>query len=171
MSFRSLLAPIVVIGAFSTPALAQERGPSTAEERDRVVKLALESEKDPLGALAKEERWFEKWLEAVPDILFGPEAPARWCESAAKGDLRKALRFQYSVSAVAYQIQHKIFEPKTMEEKLAIHQAALEGVLHAYETLLPKRPENRSDKMEEALALRAKGELPAFVKSLFAGKR
>lgn len=170
MTLRSLLIPIALIGALSTPVLAQGRGSSTVEERDRVVKLALESEKDPLTAQAKEGRWFEKWIEDVPDIMFGPEAPARWCEGAAKGDLRKVLRFQYELSGVAYQIQHKINEPKTLEEKLAIQQAALEGVLHAYESLLSKRPENRSEKMDEALALRAKGELPAFVKSLFTAK-
>ncbi len=170
MTLRNLLIPIALLAAVH-PLQAQGRGPSTPEERTRVVQLALASEKDPLTALATEGRWFDKWLEDVPDILFGPEAPARWCEGAAKGDLRKVLRFQYQLGGVAYQIEHQIFEPKTQEHRLAIHQAALESVLKAYEALLPKRPENRSEKMDEALALRAKGELPAFVKSLFAGKR
>ncbi|HJW31973.1 MAG TPA: hypothetical protein VJ505_01275 [Holophagaceae bacterium] len=171
MSLRTLLIPIALIGTLHTAAHAQGRGPSTPEERARVVKLALDSEKDPLALMATDGRWFEKWLDDVPDILFGPEAPARWCEGAAKGDLRKVMRFQYQLSGVAYQIEHQIYEPKTLEHKLAIHQAALEGVLKAYESLLPRRPENRSEKMDEALALRAKGELPAFVKALFAGKR
>ena len=157
--------------AVASLAHAESRGPSTAEERARVVKIAVESEKDPLGTMATEGRWFDKWLQDVPDIMFGPEAPVRWVEGAAKGDLRRVMKFQYELSAVAYQIQHQVLDPKTMEEKLAIHQAALEGVLRAYESLLPKRVENRSEKMEEALALRSKGELPAFVKSLFDKKR
>lgn len=171
MSLKHLLAPIALIGMLQAPLQAQGRGPSTPEERARVLKLAVDSEKDPLAAMAAEGRWFDKWLDEVPDILFGPEAPTRWCEGAAKGDLRRVLRFQYQVSGVAYQIQHQILEPKTLEHKLAIHQACLEGVLKAYEALLPKRAENRSEKMDQVLALRDKGELPAFVKSLFAAQR
>lgn len=168
---RTLLAPISLIGVLSTPALAEGRGPSTPEERTRVIKMALDAVRDPIGVAAADESWFEKWIEEIPDIMFGPEATARWCEGAAKGDLRKRLRFQYSISAVAYQIQHNIPDPrKKAEDTFAVHLAALEGVLNAYEALLPKRPENRSKKMDEALALRAKGELPAFVKSLLAAK-
>lgn len=171
MSFRRLMAPLALISVIAPTAAAADRGPSTAEERDRVVKMAQDCEKDPLTVMAKEGRWFEKWLDEVPDFTFGPEATARWCEGAAKGDLKRVLVFQYQLSGVAYQIQHQISLPKTLEEKQAIHLAALEGVLRAYESLLPRRAENRSEKMDEALALRAKGELPAFVKSLFAGKR
>lgn len=169
---RTLLVPVALICTVSSPLLARGRGPSTPEERARVVQMALDAEKDPIKVRAAEEEWFEKWLEEVPDIMFGPEATARWCEGAAKGDLRKVIRFQYSVSAVAYQIQHDIPDAhKKAEDTFVVHLAALEGVLKAYETLLPKRPENRSPKMDEALTLRAKGELPAFVKSLLAEKR
>lgn len=167
MTIRPLILTLALSVAAATPAFAEARGPSTPEERERVVKMALEAGKDPLRVQAAEERWFMKWIDEVPDIMFGPEAPARWCEENARGDLRKALRFEYMVNGVAYQIQHQLFAPKTKEEKLAIHQAALEGVLRAYEALRDARPENRSEKLDEALALRAKGELPAFVKSLF----
>ena len=166
-----LTLTVTSIGASSAQAHAEGRGPSTAEERARALKIASESEKDPLGVMAAEGGWFEKWIQDIPDIQFGPEAPARWIANAAKGDLRKVMQFQYTVSAVAYQIQHQVYDPKTLEEKLAIHQAALEGVLRAYESLLPKRAENKSEKMEEAIALRGKGELPAFVKSIFDKKR
>ena len=166
----AIMAPIVLMGCLTTQAQAS-RGPSTQEERDRVQKMALDAAKDPLGVMAADGKWFDKWMDAIPDIGFGPEAPVRWVMSAAKGDLLKVIKFQYQVSAVAYQIQHKVYIPKTMEEKIPVHQAALEGVLSAYESLLSKRPENRSEKMDEAVALRNKGELPAFVKSLFEKKR
>ncbi|GLH74509.1 hypothetical protein GETHLI_30110 [Geothrix limicola] len=171
MALRHLLVPAALVAALHPAAQAHGRGPSTPEERAHVLKLAADADKDPLAAMAAEGRWFDKWVDEVPDIMFGGEAPARWCEGAAKGDLRKVLRFQYQLSGIAYQIEHQLLEPKTLEHKLAIHQAALEGVLRAYETLRSKAPENRSEKMEEALALRAKGELPAFVKSLFAARR
>ncbi len=170
MALRTLLVPALV-ASFALPALAHGRGPSTPEERSRALKLAEDAGKDPLGAMARDGKWFDQWLDEIPDINFGPEAPARWCEQNAKGDLRKAMRFMYQLGGVAYQIQHQIPQPKTLEDKLAIHQASLESVLRAYESLLPKKAENRSPKMDEALQLRDKGELPAFVKSLFAPKR
>jgi hypothetical protein len=168
MSHRHLLIPAALIGVLAAPAQARGRGPSTPEERDRVVKLAVEAGKDPLGALAQDGRWFDKWLDEIPNITFGPEPPARWCESNAKGDLRRIIPFEYALGGVAYQIQHQIAEPKTLDEKMAVHQAALEQVLRAYESLRDAKPENRSSKMDEALALRDKGGLADFVKSLFA---
>ena len=171
MSLRTLLVPIALVGALTTPASALDRGPSTPEERARVVKLAEAAGKDPSAVPASDVKWFGEWIEAVPDIMFGGEAPARWCMTAAKGDLRKVIRFHYEVSGVAYQIQHQIFVPKTLEEKTAIQQAAVEGVLRAYSALLAKAPENRSEKMDEALALQAKGEFAAWVKGLMSGKR
>lgn len=171
MSHRHLLIPAALIGVLAMPVHAGSRGPSTPEERDHMVKLAVEAGKDPLGAYAREGRSFDKWLDEIPDINFGPAAPAIWCEGASKGDLRKVMRFEYELGGVAYQIQHQIADPKTLDERLAVHQAALESVLRAYESLLPLNPGNRSDKMDQAIVLRNKGELPAFVKSLFAGKR
>ncbi len=164
-------APLILPALIATMALpihAEGRGPSTPEERARVLQLAVEAAKDPIGASARDGRWFDKWLEEIPDIAFGPEAPARWCESNAKGDLRRVLRFEYQLGGVAYQIQHQIPEPKTLADKLAIHQAALEQVLQAYASLRDAKPGNGSPKMDEALAAREKGDLPAFVKSLFA---
>lgn len=170
MPRTACLIPAALIALMAVPAHAKGRGPSTSEERDRVLKLTDEAGKDPLGAYARDGRWFDKWLDEIPDIAFGPEAPAGWCEDNAKGDLRRVMRFEYQLGGVTYQIQHQIAEPKTLDEKLAIHQAALEQVLRAYASLRDAKPENRSAKMDEALATRDKGGLPAFVKSLFAAR-
>ena len=79
--------------------------------------------------------------------------------------------FKYLLSGAAYQVRHQIPDHRKRGAREAVAQASVEGVLLAYEALLPKRPENRSEKMDKALALRAKGELPTFVKSLLATKR
>src|ERR1700686_3531651 len=48
---------------------AQDRGPSTSEERARAVKIAHELEDDPLAKDAKEKRtWVIKWIVEIPDI-------------------------------------------------------------------------------------------------------
>lgn len=168
---RTLLVPIAIVGAISSPVLAQGRGPSTPEERTRVMKMAQDSEKDPLGIHAKEKKWFQKWTDEVPDFMFGPDETTLWCEANAKGDLGKVVFFQYLLSSSAYQIKHQIPDHRKPGAREVVAQAGVEGVLLAYEALLNKRPENRSEKMDEALALRAKGELHAFVKSLLNAKR
>lgn len=170
MPRQTLLVSAALVAVVATPLRAEGRGPSTADERARVLSLATEAGKDPLGAMARDGRWFDKWLDEIPDISFGPEAPARWCEANAKGDLRRLIRFEYELGGVSCQIQHQIAQPKTLDEKLAVHQAALEQVLRAYESLRDAKPGNRSPKMDEALALRDKGGLPDFVKSLFAAR-
>ncbi len=167
----SVCLSALLAGLLALPASAHGRGPSTPEERARVLALATDAGRDPLGAMARDGRWFDTWLDEVPDFTFGPEAPARWCLSHAKGNLRRVMKFEYELGGVAYQIQHQIARPKTLEEKVAVHQAALESVLRAYERLRDARPENRSAEMDEAVAMRNKGDLPAFVARLFQGGR
>ncbi|HJV91677.1 MAG TPA: hypothetical protein VJ623_15300 [Holophagaceae bacterium] len=163
-----LLPAALVALLAAAPATAADRGPSTPEERQRVVRLAADSDKDPLKAHAAEGRWFAKWMDEVPDLTFGPDQPARWMESAVKGDLRRIAVFKYEVGGVAYMIQHGIADPrKAPEQQVAIHTAALEGVVRAYAVLRDLKPENRSDKLEEALARLNQGTFPAFVQGLY----
>ncbi|HET8715828.1 MAG TPA: hypothetical protein VFM16_08380 [Holophagaceae bacterium] len=160
-----------LVATMALPVRAEGRGPSTPQERDRVLALAGDAGKDPLAAYARDGRWFDQWLDQIPDLTFGPAAPARWCEAQAKGDLRRLMRFEYELGGVVYQIQHQLPQARSREEKLAVHQAALEQVLKAYASLRDLKPENRSPKMDEAVALRDAGQLPAFVASLFEGTR
>jgi len=163
----ALIIPIALVAMIASPMKA-ERGPSTPEERARVVSLARASDKDPLGVMnSADAKWFLQWMEDVPDYEFGPDKGAFWALSAAKGDLRKAVRFHITVSTAAYQVQHQILDPrKKPEDDEAVALAGVEGLLRAYETLLPRRPENRSEPLDAALASRNKGELTAFVKAL-----
>ena len=168
MPTPSLLVPTLVALLAAAPAAAADRGPSTPEERQRILRLAADSDKDPLKAHATEGRWFAKWMDEVPDLAFGPDLPARWMESALKGDLRRVAVFKYELGGVAYMIQHGISDPrKAPEQRIAIHTAALEGVVRAYAVLRDLKPENRSEKMDEALGHLNQGTFPAFVQGLF----
>lgn len=167
----SLFAALTTLSIVTT-AHAGARGPSTPEERARVVQVAAASDADPLKVLSADGRWFEKWLDEVPDIMFGPEAPAAWMEANAKGDLKRVAVFKYQVSGVAYMIEHQIVDShKAVEQRLAVHTAALAGVVRAYRALRDLKPENRSPKFDEALEKLDRGEFPAFVKSLFEASR
>ena len=61
---RSYLIVFVVatVAVFSTQAGAQQRGPSTPEERARAVQTAKSLQSDPLARNVQEDR---EWLEAV----------------------------------------------------------------------------------------------------------
>jgi hypothetical protein len=162
-----LFALVALFGALTTSALAQAaRGPSTPDERARVSKLADDSRKDPLTVHAANAAWFEQWLSDVPDFMFKPESVAKWCVRVAKGDMKKVVRFQFSVSALDYQVKHKLPDPTEPADVAAVNLAALDGVLAAYETLLAKDEANRSPKMDEAIVRRNKGELAAFATEL-----
>jgi hypothetical protein len=166
--FRQLCAVLFISLAVPALVLAQ-RGPSTEAENARVIALAAVSDKDPIAAMnSAEGRWFEKWADDVPDYQFGPDKGAYWMMTgAAKGDLKRVLRFHHTVSTAAFQVQHHILDaqkdPEQFERKTL---AGVEGLLRAYESLLAKRPENRSEQLDQALAARDKGTLAAFVKAL-----
>lgn len=165
-----LCAAVLISTVLTAPVRAQAaRGPSTPEENARVVQLAAASDKDPIAAMTSAEgRWFQKWAEEVPDYQFGPDNGAFWMMSgAAQGDLKRVLRFHHTVSTAAYQVQHQIRDPENNREHFEAKTiAGVEGLLRAYESLLAKRPENRSEALDRAIVVRDKGGLPAFVKAL-----
>lgn len=161
-------ALITLAIGLAAPAWA-ERGPSTPEERARVVQLAEAANRDPIGVMnSSDGRWFMKWSDEIPDYTFGPDQGAFWMENgAAKGDLRRVLRFHHMLSTAAYQVQHQVMDP---DKDPAMHEAktiaGVEGLLHAYESLKDKRPENRSEELDKAIAMRDQGKLAAFVQAL-----
>ena len=165
-----VIAVLSIAATFSAPALAQQgRGPSTANEHARVVQLARVADKDPVATMSSPDgRWFEKWADEIPDYMFGPDNGAYWfMTTAAKGELKRVLRFHHTVSTAAFQVQNKILNPRNdpaqMEAKTL---AGVEGLLRAYESLLASRPENRSPLLDQAVIVRNQGGLPAFVKAL-----
>lgn len=161
----------VLIGAcLALPARAQNgRGPASPDEIAQVVQIAAASDKDPVATMTSSEgRWLQKWIDEVPDYNFGPDKAAFWLMSgAAKGELKRVAIFQHAASTAAYQVQHRIQDPRQSPETLeAVTIAGLEGVLRAYENLLPAHPDIRTAALDSALAARDKGTLAQFVAGL-----
>ena len=162
-----LFALVTLFSALASPSFTQAaRGPSTADERARVVKLADESRKDPLAVQAANAAWFEQWLSDVPDFMFKPQAVAKWCMRAAKGDMKQIIQFQFGVGALSHQIKHNMPDPTKPADISAVNLAALDGVLAAYQALLAKDPANRSPRMDQAVIRRDKGELALFAREI-----
>ena len=163
------VAALVTCCLISAGAAHAQRGPATAEEGERVVKLAALADKDPLTVMnSVEGRWFQKWADDVPDYQFGPDKGVFWFHNGvAKADLMRVLRFHHTVSTAAFQWQNKIKDPRQNEAgDEAKTLAGVEGVLRAYETLVAKNAENRVAAIDELIAARNKGGLADLVKKM-----
>src|ERR1700733_12462167 len=105
---RSITIASLVLGIiFVRAARAQDRGPSTPEERARAVKIAHDLESEPLAKDAKDQRaWVIQWIADIPDITvdvcfdyFGklPDPP--------HGHAAEITR-QMIISSAAFMIEH-----------------------------------------------------------------
>lgn len=163
-------AAVLVGLGLALPAMAQSGpGPATPQDAARVEQIAAASDKDPVATMTSPDgRWFQKWSDDVTDYNFGPDKAAFWLmNGAAKGALRRVMVFQHGVSTAAYQLSHHIQDPRKSPQDLdAVTRAGLEGILRAYENMLPTHPDIRSAGLDEAIAARDKGTLAQFVAAL-----
>jgi hypothetical protein len=152
-----------VLGALLVVAsgtLAGDRGPSTPEERKKAVDLVVVLESDPFGAGAQAARtWLTEWTIEVPDIsvkvcadLMGPALDKKYPYSSEVG-------LQPLFSATRFAIEH----PDQAKDDNAMYTAGTEGALHVYELILKTKPDARLGYLDDLLARRDRGELPAYV--------
>jgi len=107
IAVATLLLGFFIAGHARAQQQPQQRGPSTAEERARAVKVAHELEEDPLAKDAKDNRdWVYKWIVDIPDITvsvcydyFGklPKPP--------RGHSLEIVS-QMAISSAAFMIEH-----------------------------------------------------------------
>ena len=140
----------------------QERGPSTAEERARAIKIAQDAESNLQQVFEQNNVWLDQWIKDIPDLTFNTGAVANWLKTASPPEFRAQLYFQFCASAIAFQIKN----PALAEKQAAYDLAGLEGALRAYEKLVSTNSNLRSGKLTQAIAARDKGELAAFALSL-----
>lgn len=143
--------------------VAQERGPSTPEERAQAVRLTRGLEADPLNKEAKDSRnWLLRWLTEVPDITITV------CTDYLKPLLEKdknyssEIVFQHLASSAAFIIEH----PEQAKDDVAINKAGLEGSLKAYEAILKVKPKAKWPFLDELIGRREKGTLEEYVREI-----
>ncbi len=164
-SVRAIVIATLLLGFFLVrDARAQEpqqqRGPSTAEERARAVKVAHELEDDPLAKDAKENRdWVIQWIVDIPDITvnvcfdyFGK------MPNPAAGHSREIAR-QMIISSAAFMIEH----PDKAKDEQAVATAGLLGSLKAYQSILKQEPDSRWPYLDKIVQMRDEGKLDDFV--------
>ena len=137
-----------------------QRGPSTAEERARAVKIAHELENEPLAKDAKENRdWVIQWIVDIPDITvtvcdeyFGT------LTKPVRGHTREIVN-QMVISSAAYMIEH----PDKVKDEQAIATAGLLGSLKTYQAILKQEPDARWPYIDKIVLMRDQGKLDDFV--------
>ena len=164
-SIRVIAIATLVLGFFVAQAARaqqppQQRGPSTAEERTRAVKVAHQLEDDPLAKDAKDNReWVIQWIVDIPDITvnvcfeyFGkmPNPP--------RGHSKEIVR-QMIISSAAFMIEH----PDKVKDEQAIATAGLLGSLKAYQTILKGESDARWPYLDKVVQMRDQGKLDEFV--------
>jgi len=107
------------------------------------------------------KEWLTMWLIEVPDIsvkvcgtLLGPVLESKKNYSAE-------LVQQLMYSSAAFVIRN----PNNAKDDAAVYQAGVEGSLRAYEAILTAKPKARWPFLDDLLAKRSAGQLPAYIAS------
>jgi len=146
--------------AQNTPA-PPKRGPSTPEERKRLVSIEHKMEASPLDkGLDKDIKWALDWVRDVPDVTVN----LCWAplEPAIRSDYKYRAKIpgQFALSSAAFIIEH----PDKASDEVAHYIAGVEGVLRAYKATLKSEPEARSDELDVLLQKQASGTLADYVR-------
>ena len=151
---------LTLLLALSGAAAAQGRGPSTAEERAKTVRLARELENDPLGDSAGPSRaWLIEFVKTVPDldIVICSSLLAELFKT--EENYAPELSIQPVFSEAAFVIEH----PERASDQTAVLVAGIKGTLRAYESILKAEPKARHKFLDGLIEKRDKDELEAWV--------
>jgi hypothetical protein len=162
---------LVVAGVFLVCALqghhAHARGPSTPEERAKVIELTRMLERDPLNENADATRqWLREWTIEVPEIRF------HVCNGLLSHGLgenypySREINLQTILSGAVFTLEHQ----DKARDDVGAYVAGVEGSLRMYEVLAKSRPDARSVFLDGLVAMRDRGELADHVAKLAAEK-
>ena len=156
---RSLVTMLVVLATASLPAGAKMRGPSTAEERSRVVDYARSLEQNPLAKDSLDKRmWLTQWIVEAPDVQVNACCMSLWELDKVNNTYSNQLRMQAIYSQAAFLLEH----PEVKDETAA-QAAGLAGTLRAYRAIQRFDPSARYALLDNLLALERKGKLEKYV--------
>ena len=159
LSRRLVEASVVLLCALQV-LHAQARGPSTREERAKVVALARLLERDPFAENAPATRQaLRGWIVEVPDIRVYACDDLLSHGLGDKYPYSREVTVQPMLSAAAFAIEH---QDKARDE-IAQYSAGIEGALRVYEALLKAKPDARSAFLDELLMKRDQSELVDYI--------
>lgn len=152
---------VVSVAVLSTLAGAQQRGPSTPEERARAVQTAKSLQSDPLAPNLQQDReWLLKWLIEVPDISVKMCTTFLGDLGDSKSGYPGAIIATMLASEAAFVIEH----PDKAKDIEAIYFAGVDGALHSYESIRLKDVSYRVAHLDDLIQKRDQGKLSDYVR-------
>jgi hypothetical protein len=139
-----------------------QRGPSTPDERQRMLALVQKMEQAPLDqSLRPEIEWGLKWLVEIPDITVSVcTAPfGKFWDEKYKGVPDHFVGL-FTFAMAAYVIQH----PDGANDKVAQYIAGMESVLGAYQSVLKSKPNAHSKNLDDLVQKQSEGKLADFIR-------
>ena len=160
----AILIPTLFAGLLSGQAAqAQQRGPSTPEERTRAVKVAHELEETPLAKDAKDNRlWVFQWIVDIPDItVSGCTDYFGKVPTPPRGHSKEIVQ-QMIISSAAFMIEH----PDKAKDEQAVATAGLLGSLKAYQSIVKEEPDARWSFLDKVVQMRDQGKLDDYISDM-----
>jgi hypothetical protein len=148
-----------LLGFLPAVLRADDRGPSTAEERARYNAMVKKLAEAPLDSLKPEE--FAWALKLGADI---PDYTVNMClgdASSALADYKRhdALFKLFVLAPLAVQFQHA----DSVKDQPAVDALSWNWILDAYEKILSAKPKDTLKFLDDAAALRKTGKMSEFV--------
>ena len=163
MLLRHVAAVVVISALLFAPAISSaqgHRGPSTAEERQQALEYIHEWQSNPLGPQAKDQfGWVLKLFADVPDMTVHV---CMILDKLPKGEKKDS--FTVFGGEFMGQAAFVIDNSDKRDDRLAEHQAGVEGALKVYELLLRVNPKDREPYLDDLIQRRDAGTLNEFVK-------
>lgn len=159
---RWLLALAFVILSCVSSANAQERVPSTPEQRQRVVQMINFLETNPLANESKEyRRALILFLIQVPDITVKLCYDILGKEKQLKGDYDSDLTGHLMFAQAKFIIEN----PDKAGDDAAVYLAGVEGVLRVWQAIKKEKPKAKFVLLDELLEKQKAGTLSEHVQA------
>jgi hypothetical membrane protein len=139
---------------------AEARGPSTPEERSKVVKLARWLEQNPLAENAPATRqWLQEWIADVPDIRFKMCADLLGHALGDNYSYSREVNQQMLFSGAAFTLERQ----DKARDDIAVYHAGVEGALRMYQVLVRSKPDAKLAFLDDLVAKRDHDQLVDYV--------
>lgn len=155
---------LVAAGLFLVSVLhaqhVQARGPSTRDERAKVVDLTRWLEQNPLAQNAHETRqWLQEWIADVPDIRFWVCADLLGHALNESYPYSREVNQQVMFSGAAFTLERQ----DKARDDIAVYTAGVEGALRMYEVLARSKPDAKVAFLDDLVTKRNQGQLFDYV--------
>lgn len=156
----SLMLSIAMLQVSPMQIHAQQRGPSTPEERARAVQIAKSLRADPLAAnLQADREWLVEWLVEVPDVSVKLCTTFLGDLGDSKSGYPGAILATFLASEAAFVIEH----PESAKDAENAYLAGVDGALDAYEAIHKKDMSYRLSHLDDLIQMRDQGKLAQYV--------